>query len=631
MVTKRDIVLDSEANGLRPDVAHCIVAIDHKTKEEFIFRQEECYKDFPEFCAEEVGSYIGHNLIGFDIPRVFHPLLKMNISLNDVYDTLVMSRLTMCDRGVTDRKYYKHCTPEMKKTLIKKPHSIEGWGIRHQHYKPAFDDWDNFSEEMVHRCLEDTRINVKVFDTLLKEFSGFDIYSLQLEQKVAQIIQEQQDAGIYVDRDKVVKALSILGPLEQKYASSLIDNVPPRKKYKKKSWSSKFKKDGEMVATSKRMLDENEQEINPDGTFNLFFREEFNPKSSIQVREVLDEYGWKPTVFNIPTPKQKAEGRKGGPKTSSLENLATIPSSAPQAIKDIGVYGTICHRLGLFTEYDKLVEESVDGRIRGSVFSLGTPTARMRHQAPNMANVPAVVHSKDDKILYGLEGGFGFECRDVFSVPEGYKMVGCDASGLELRMLAHYMNSTSYTDIILDGDIHSENQRAAGLETRSQAKTFIYAFLYGAGDAKIGAIVGGTAKDGKKLKEKFLNAIPELKALINKIQKEAKHQGWVRGLDGRKIYIRSPHAALNSLLQSAGAIIMKEALIRADFWMKKEKLDARFVNNVHDEFQIESLEDHAIRVGELCVKSIVTAGEKFNMNCPLDAEYKVGNSWAQTH
>jgi DNA polymerase-1 len=206
--------------------------------------------------------------------------------------------------------------------------------------------------------------------------------------------------------------------------------------------------------------------------------------------------------------------------------------------------------------------------------------------------------------------------------------VGIDASGLELRMLAHYMEDEEYINELLTGDIHTANQRAAGLESRPLAKTFIYAFLYGAGDAKIGAIVGGNSNTGRKLKETFLSNTPSLERLRGTILEQAAG-GVLDGLDGRKLRVRSEHAALNTLLQGAGAIVMKQALIHLSDRLKN--IPHRFVANVHDEWQIETTAHYADTVGRIGVRAIRIAGETLSLRCPLDGEYRVGNNWAETH
>ena len=215
-------------------------------------------------------------------------------------------------------------------------------------------------------------------------------------------------------------------------------------------------------------------------------------------------------------------------------------------------------------------------------------------------------------------------------MPTGKKLVGFDASGLELRMLAHYMNDKEFTNVLLTEDIHTRNQLAAGLETRPQAKTFIYAFLYGAGDAKIGTIVGGSAADGADLKRRFLSNTPALESLRERTIRAAQ-RGYLRGLDGRHLRIRSEHAALNTLLQAAGAIVMKKALVILDDYAQQWNLDYKFIGNIHDEVQSEVAEEQAEKFGWLAVECLKASGIQFNLRCPLDGEYQIGTTWAETH
>lgn len=265
-----------------------------------------------------------------------------------------------------------------------------------------------------------------------------------------------------------------------------------------------------------------------------------------------------------------------------------------------------------------------DGRVHGRVITNGAVTGRMTHSSPNMAQIP------------NAGSVYGHECRECWTVEEGNVLVGCDASGLELRMLAHYMKDEGYVRTVTEGsskdgtDVHTVNQKAAGLSSRDNAKTFIYAFLYGAGDAKIGSIVGGSAKDGAKLKAKFLSQTPSLARLMGAVSKYAA-KGFVPGLDGRKIWVRSEHAALNSLLQGAGAVVMKKALCLFYDKIKANKWPVKLVANVHDEFQFECPPSVAEEAGKTARQSIIDAGIYFNLRCPLDGEYKIGKSWKETH
>jgi DNA polymerase I-like protein with 3'-5' exonuclease and polymerase domains len=222
----------------------------------------------------------------------------------------------------------------------------------------------------------------------------------------------------------------------------------------------------------------------------------------------------------------------------------------------------------------------------------------MAHNKPNLAQVPSL------KSLYGKE------CRECWTVEDGYNLVGIDASGLELRMLAHYMDDEEYTNEIINGDIHTANQKAAGLESRDQAKTFIYALIYGAGDAKLGSVVRGSREDGKRLRQHFFDSNPSFKALRDKVSRASK-KGY--------------------LLQGGGAVIMKKGLALLDSLIKLNTFDAKFVANIHDEWQMEVREDLADHIGTLAIECIKRAGEFYNLRCPMDGEYKVGRNWSETH
>ena len=277
----------------------------------------------------------------------------------------------------------------------------------------------------------------------------------------------------------------------------------------------------------------------------------------------------------------------------------------------------IVKREGQVSSWVEMQEE--DGRVHGQVNSNGAVTGRMTHSKPNVAQTPA---------SYSL---YGADCRACWTVPAGKKLVGVDASGLELRMLAHYMNDQEYTNEVVNGDIHTANQHAAGLVDRDTAKTFIYAFLYGAGDKKIGSIVGAGASKGKQLKETFLNNTPSLRDLRERVERTAEVKGFLVGLDGRKLHIRSSHAALNTLLQSAGAVSMKKALTTLEEYAILSSIEYSFVGNIHDEFQVEVRADQATKFGRLAVECIKSAGIRFNLRCPLDGEFKVESTWAETH
>jgi DNA polymerase I-like protein with 3'-5' exonuclease and polymerase domains len=222
------------------------------------------------------------------------------------------------------------------------------------------------------------------------------------------------------------------------------------------------------------------------------------------------------------------------------------------------------------------------------------------------------------------------DCRELWNVGDNRLLVGADLSGVELRCLAHYMNDPEYTKQLLEGDIHTTNQNAIGLKERSTAKTWIYAFLYGAGEGKLGAVAGGDSKLGAKLKQQFFRKIPSMKKLIDKVKRLAG-KGFVPALDGRRIQVQSEHSSLNMLLQAAGAIVAKQWLVESQRQITKLKLDAKLVAFVHDETQWDCAEQDAEKLAEVLVKAAETAGEQLGFRLPIAAESSIGKTWADTH
>ena len=575
----KQIVFDIEANGLNPDTVWCIIAYEREAKE-YIEWSGDTLPNFKDWVKEQDElEVIGHNIIGYDIP-VLERLLKVDFSKCKVTDTLVMSRLAEPSRLGG--------------------HSLENWGQLLHQPKGEHSDWLNFSQDMVEYCKQDVRVNELVYQRLLRDLRDFGTESVMLEGQVQRIISKQIENGWLLNQRA---AFNLLGELKEK-KFDLEDKV--HEKFKPlptfiKEITPKVKKDGTYSVVGLKFLgDQWEIAVAP---FSRLDYPEFNLGSRQQIGRYLKYFGWQPETFTD----------KGQPIVD--EGVLSKVKGIPEA-ELIGEYLMIQKRIAQVQSWLDAVKD--DGRVHGYVNANGAVTGRMTHSSPNMGQVPAGYSP------------YGKECRAVWVVPEGYKLVGMDASGLELRMLAHYMNDKDYTNEILTGDIHTANQLAAGLDTRSQAKTFIYAFLYGAGDAKIGSIVGGTARDGRRLKAKFLKNTPALGALRERVV-VAAGRGFVFGLDRRKVSIRSEHAALNSLLQSAGAIIMKKALCILDEYATLHKIDYKIIGNIHDEIQTEVATKDAERFGRLATASIEAAGLHYELNCPLAGEYQIGDNWSETH
>jgi DNA polymerase I-like protein with 3'-5' exonuclease and polymerase domains len=575
----REIVFDIETNGLDPSKVWLVWAYERDTKE-FVLFSGDTVSTFSQY-IKDMGDckVIGHNIIAFDIP-VCERLLGTDFSKCEVVDTLVMSRLSQPSRDGG--------------------HSLESWGDKLNFAKGDYDDWLNFSQAMVDYGKQDVALNERVYQILLNELTGFGSECLVLEHQTQAIIARQIKRGWTLDQEKSFILLAELKEKKYELEDKVHEVFKPLPTFIKQV-CPKIKKDGTMSVVGLKFLGDSWETVS--GEFSRIDFPVFNLGSRQQIGRHLQYYGWKPSSFT----------EKGQPIVDEavLSKVKGIPEASL-----IGEYLMIQKRIAQVQSWLDAVED--DGRVHGYVNANGAVTGRMTHSSPNMGQVPAVYSP------------YGRECRDVWTVPEGYKLVGMDASGLELRMLAHYMNDEAYTNEILTGDIHTANQLAAGLETRDQAKTFIYAFLYGAGDAKIGSITGGTAKDGKRLKEKFLANTPALGRLRERVG-VASGRGYVLGLDRRRVAIRSSHAALNSLLQSAGAIIMKKALCLLDEYATIWGLDYHIIGNIHDEIQTEVREKDAERFGRLATSCVEAAGLFYKLNCPLAGDYKVGSSWADTH
>lgn len=565
------IVLDIETNSDASKI-WCVFCRDLDTDVVSMFLQPDNLQKY----LDSVEKIIVHNGIFFDFP-VLKKLWKIQAKKSQVIDTLVLARLydPSIDGG----------------------HSLDAWGQRLGYYKApykqiwswmtgTFLDKDNehlpFDEPVIpllhHYCARDTLVTAQLYKHLEKEMKNdFSEKSKELEHQVAIIIAEQERNGFKLDEKKAQILLCELKTKLDSIQTEMESIFPPRVE------SGRTHK-----TTGKPLADI----VTP-----------FNPGSRQQIAERLIEKGWKPSKYTE--------------KGSVIIDETTLEGIDIPEAKAIAEYLMLQKRIAQIESWIKAVE--ADGRVHGKVITNGAVTGRMTHHSPNMAQIP------NSGAIYGPE------CRDLWTVEKGNSLVGIDASGLELRMLAHYMNDDEYTNEVVSGDIHTANQKAAGLETRNQAKTFIYAFLYGAGSAKIGSICGGGAKEGQHLIDRFLRNTPKLKALREKVSRIYSQKGWLPGLDGRKLLVRSEHSSLNTLLQGAGAIVMKQALVILKKELVAEKVWHEFKVNVHDEWQIECREKDAELVGDMGKRAIKQAGIELNMRCPLDGEYNVGKTWKDTH
>jgi len=460
-------------------------------------------------------------------------------------------------------------------------HSLKAWGFRLGELKDDFaldsgaGSFQNFSREMLDYCIQDTKVTKVLYDRIAAK--NFSEDALALEHRIALEMFKQERRGFVLDLKKAQKLFAQLSQRRTDIETTLDQTFPPTIV--------------ELKTKTKEVP--------------------FNPASRQQIAERLQGLGWEPQDFTD----------SGQPKVDeTILNNIDLPEA-----KLLSEYLMLNKRIGqLATGKQAWLKLEKEGKIHGRVNHMGAVTSRCTHSNPNMAQVPSV------------SAPYGRDCRELFTVPSGYSLLGADASGLELRCLAHYMapfDDGAYGRELLEGDIHTTNQEAAGLPTRADAKTFIYGFLFGAGDAKIGQIIGRGAKEGKAIKKKFLAKIPALKKLKEKVS-EAAERGWIRGLDGRLIPIRHPHAALNTLLQSAGALICKRWYVCIEDNIRKagySEEDVAIVAFVHDEVQVQVRQGIEDEIGKLIINSIKDAEHYYQFKCPLDAEYTFGNNWADTH
>lgn len=603
----KTVVCDVETNGLLPavDTIHCIVCKDWNTGDVDCFTPDTL-SEFATY-AEGVDKWIGHNFISYDL-RVIRKVLGIKLRPSRVYDTLLISRLQNANR--------------------EGGHSLKNWGNILSYPKLDHDEWDEYSEDMLARCIGDVELTYRVA-VALKSEGGKRRSKLaeQIEHGVQHLLENQKEDGFALDVPKAHKLFTLVKSRAQELERLILAEMPPVPKKVRNILPKKTKK-GTLSKVGLKWL--GEDWVTVGGPFTSIKWQEFNLDSPRQKVERLEGW-WSPTIRTKGYRKLKEkvyqkritseEFEQKAPYTWQLcdENFATITDGAPQALRSLGEYA-MCNSRAKEIEgwFDGL---GGDNRVHGSVFSIGSGTHRMAHQGPNMANVP------------GRDSPYGPECRScwVVSDPDQYTLVGTDAVGIQLRLLAHYMNDPEYTKEVVSGDVHTKNQKAAGIDTRDTAKTFIYAWLMGAGSERVGLIIGGSVQDGKRTTEQFLANTPALADFRKNRIAAAARAGGLVGLDGRFIQIKSEHYGMSVFLQGAEQSVIKWAMLD---WHRKAVaagLDFKQVAVVHDEFQTEVHKDDAEQLGEIQCQSIRDAGEAFKLNCPMDGEYRIGNNWQETH
>ena len=602
------LVFDIETDGLDATKIWCLVAIDPITN--VIYKYSD-YDDNRMSIAEGIRllqsaeALIGHNIIGYDVPMI-KKILGVDLFDIKLYDTWIMSQVLKWKRN------HKH--------------GLGGWGQHLNYPKFEFTDWSKYSEAMLDYCIRDVKLNVAVWKALQLEHQQ----QSSTKPLISNGLRAEHDTAIFEAKvrmkgwlfdlnaaNKLHKEMSDeLETIENRIHPQLpemtimVDKAPKKAKYTKK---------GAFTAVTKRLLTEylgEEPDVNtwnPEQEFQRSYKTQVTLKNMEEVKEWLYTIGWKPDNWNYK--KVGYEFHKTSPKltTTSLELLGDVG-------KDVDRYYTTRSRKSIIEGWLEAVK---DKRLHGKMWTIGTPTFRARHEI--IANLPSV------------EAAWGKEMRSLFICEEGYKIVGADSAGNQMRALCHYIGDDEFTKEVTNGDIHSYNASILG-SSRGDAKRWLYAYLFGGGGKKLGTILTGKpdAKVGMESKDKYQSAIPglgkvkaKLDSIFNKTQ-NGYGDAFIPALDGRRVYVNSAHQSLNYLLQSAEAITCKAAISYAMKMISQEKLDAYPVIFYHDEMAWVAHVAHAERVRQICIEAFREAPKTYGVTC-MDGDGVIGDCYADVH
>lgn len=551
---------------------------------------------------EDAPCLIGHNILEFDIPALqkVYPNFKPR---GAKFDTLITSQLIWTDLFDQDF-HFRRKNPDFPGNLMGR-HKLKAWGYRLGVLKGKVEEngeenwYDKWTPELEEYCAQDIRVTKALLDLI--ESKNYSQQALDLEHEFKEYMLDQEREGLPFDEEGA-KALYAELAAERATLEAALQTVfvpwqtkelafTPKKNNAKRGYTAGvvFMKPGKLVT--------------------------FNPRSHSHIAErLIAERGWQPEEFT----------EQGKPQTDG-DILEALGKKWPEC-KTLARHGEIQKIIGMVAEgksaYLKMVK---NGRIHGRVVTNGAVTGRCAHKQPNLANIPR-------------RSALGSRVRRLFTAVNGYRLVSSDAQGLELRELGHYLSpydGGQYATIVVTSDVHAHHQALAGLPTRDNAKTFIYGFIYGAGDAKIGLIIGKGAHAGKTLRLMFLKKFPALRALKDAVTSVAKKRGYLVGLDGRRLRVRAVYSALNTLLQSAGAITVKMWTILLNRELRQRGLfqsgAARMVCHIHDEMILLVREGHESEVMEIANRTMSEAGEHFKLRCRMEGSSKVGETWADVH
>ena len=543
----------------------------------------------------------GHNVIGYDL-AVLKKLYNWSPDpATKVWDTWLMSLVLQYKRN------HKH--------------GLAGWGEALGEPKHEFNEWDKCSVEMIDYCIQDTLVNWKVYHKLVNNVKSLIQRNplakrgLEVEMEFALIEQEIQLGGWNFDHTAGIKLKSAIETEMAGIEQCIVPKIGLqciRKDNEPKS--PRYKKNGSLYSSSVNDLG-SEDVASPGAAYSRITFEEPSLGSLEVVKKYLYSIGWEPDEWNF----EKIGGKfvKKSPKLtdSSLEKL----EDGDKLIR----YFAIRNRLGILNGWLEQVEKK--GRLHGRMWTIGTPTFRCRHET--IANLPSV-----DSIL-------GKEMRGLFLPDNKYVLVGADSSGNQMRGFCHYLGNDDFTKEVVEGDIHQRN--ASILEvSRKAAKPFLYAFLFGASAGKLYLTLHGVrdAKKGQVLMDKFSEATPGLKEMKARLEAEYQESvlrfgteyGYISGIDGRRIFVDSPHKLLVSLLQSLEGLTCKAAAVYTKRKLLAENIKHNFLLHYHDELCVQCLPEDAERVAEICVEAFTESPKWFNVNIMTGAAH-IGNNYAEVH
>ena len=612
-----DVIFDIETDNLYHKVTklHCIalkrIGID---KDVLLFDNiEHSISDGLSILCNAT-RLIGHNIIQYDIP-VLKKLYNINLTDN-VLDTFNLSMI---------------CYPEYQK------HGLEDWGARlgFEKFNPVtgceYTDeewkerkkikntvWDKYTPEMGAYCKQDVRVTELVLWKC--NIDEINPKVIEISNKFSQIIADQVNNGCLIDKEGLLALQAQIEVEEKRASEELLKQLPTFIDYDFKTYkrnnANKGIKAGDIEA------------IKIETPFNL-------QSTYHWMRYLKDKYNFEPPLVR----------RKGKEEpTPSLDDdvLASIEDKYPE-VKDLLLWKTANKIRKMIYTGDTSVYNLLDeyGVVRGSVKTDGTVSGRCAHSNPNLATMPGV-RTNDNGPILGIKGKYAYEVRSLFIPRPGFVQVGFDAKGLEYMCLAHYINNKHFSvDVIENGDIHTWTQKTLGFESRKQAKTFEYAYLYGAGKKKLAdGLSSGTGhtvtvNDVNKYIKKFTDALPGLQELHDNLSEQFRTKGTITGLDKRELHARSEHSLLNLLLQSSGAVVMKQCLIFFKEELDKSGLvihqDYSFLLNIHDEIQAEVKPDKVELYKECAQRAVDRTNKELKLNCKLQIDIKVGKSWAECH